>query len=184
MSKCLPFIIYLIFALLELVLSALAWLLAPWLALYSVAAKTATLPGVWQWFSTADTDLDGGIHQHEYPDYSGRGRLAVWWYRMRWICRNPAQGFAHHLFGARCITSGPHFVYDVPDHAPGQTSGYKCWARGRLMGLPVKYFSLRGKWWPCRWLCLRYNFGWKLTRKDQYKMLVVSLALRFNFKRA
>lgn len=102
---------YPLLCLIQLALVATAWVLAPFLALYSVIKGDETLPGVWQWFSVADDTLDGGINQREYPDYSGRGRFIIWWYRTRWIWRNPAQGFAWHLFGMHTMASEPVMVW-------------------------------------------------------------------------
>lgn len=182
MSKAYGFTVYVGFAILVIFLTLLAWILSPFLALYSVKKNVSKLPGIWQWFSTADDDLDGGIHQGEYPDYSEWAPWVVWIYRTRWICRNPAQGFSYYLFGARHLTEEhPTFVYDHQDIKDGVTSGYYCHNMGRLFGCPIRYFSFRGKWWFCKYVGIRYNFGWKLTRHDKYKMLVISVTLRFNF---
>ena len=183
MMKYIPYMLYPFMAAALIVLMVLACLLSPFLAFYSVVKNGGkgvdTLPGFWQGFSTADDTLDGGIHQKEYPDYSKRGRLVVWWYRTCWICRNPAQGFSWWWFKAQDLILPPKFAYDFGNsEVSGISSGYYCTAadkRGR------QYFSLKGKWWPCKWVGLRYYFGWKLTRKDGYHILVCALGVRFGF---
>lgn len=183
---------YPLLCLIQLVLVATAWVLAPFLALYSVIKEVDTLPGVLQWFSVADDTLDGGINQREYPDYSGLGKFITWWYRTRWIWRNPAQGFAWHLFGMHSMTGEPvmvsrhgvyNYEYEGQTHyytKPGESYGQYCTAidaRGR------RHFKLKGLRW-LKWckgkVGIRYYFGWKLTRGDGYRMLVVSIGLRFN----
>ena len=140
-----PYFAYPFMAAALIVLMVLAWLLSPFLALYSVIRGVNIHPGFWQWFSTADDTLDGGIHQKEYPDYSGWGKFWIWWYRTRWICRNPAQGFSYHWFRTGELLFAPVFDYDFGDsRIDGVSSGYYCTAvdkKGR------QYFSLKGKWW-------------------------------------
>ncbi|MCH4546829.1 hypothetical protein MK632_13700 [Rhizobium changzhiense] len=76
----------------------LAYILAPLLAAISLVTGSR-LPGVLQWFSTLDADLDGGISQRVKgyrPDLTGWG---LWWQRTCWICRNPAHGWQSELLG-------------------------------------------------------------------------------------
>lgn len=86
------------------------------------------LPGVLQWFSTLDADLDGGISQgvNGYkPDLTG---WRLWWQRTRWICRNPAHGWQSELLGMpaagsviihRVITEAPKNQWYVMETAKG-----------------------------------------------------------------
>ena len=189
-----PYLLYPILTVLQVVLIAIAWLLAPFLSLYSVIKSVDVLPGRWQWFSTVDDTLDGGIHQQEYPDYSRRNGFIIWWYRTRWIWRNPAQGFAYHLFRMPSATTEPHYVWRYGVYSfeymnnthyytnPGESHSEYCTVtdlKGR------QYFKLKGlKWFKCLKgkVGIRYYFGWKLTQKNGYRMLVVSLGLRFNLK--
>ncbi|MGL4666514.1 MAG: DUF7338 family protein [Saezia sp.] len=179
MNKYSPYLAYPFMAVASVLLALIACLLSPFLALYSVIKGYDNLPGFWQWFITADDTLDGGIHQHEYSDYSGQGKFWVWFYRMCWICRNPAQGFSYHWFRAGELRFAPVFAYDFGgSEVRGISSGYYCTSvdsKGR------QYFALKGKWWPCKWFGIRYSFGWKLTRTDGYHILVCALGVRGNF---
>lgn len=90
---------YIAFAIPALLLVLLAFILSPILAGASVLFRRQTLPGWLQWFSTVDDTLDGGQRQHadKYP--SGITGARLWWQRICWICRNPAQGFQAYMFG-------------------------------------------------------------------------------------
>lgn len=111
---------YCIFAICMLPFLAAAVILAPVLAVYSVAANRRRLPGFLQWFSTVDDDLDGGQHQHpdKYP--AGATGFRLWWQRTCWIWRNPAQGFQVYAFGYSMSSSymesqagGLHWQTDI-----------------------------------------------------------------------
>ncbi|MBX4954293.1 hypothetical protein HJB76_02135 [Rhizobium lentis] len=76
----------------------LSYLLSPVLAALSLLTGPR-LPGILQWFSTLDADLDGGIGQGVKgyrADLTGWG---LWWQRTCWICRNPAHGWQSRLLG-------------------------------------------------------------------------------------
>lgn len=94
---------YSVFAAASVFFLVAAVVLAPLLAAWSVLAKRKTLPGVLQWFSTVDDDLDGGQHQHPEVFPPGATGRRLWWQRTRWIWRNPAQGFQIYLFGYDAI---------------------------------------------------------------------------------
>ncbi|PDS45205.1 hypothetical protein CO662_24905 [Rhizobium anhuiense] len=82
----------------NLIFVALSYLLSPALAGLSMLSGPR-LPGVLQWFSTLDADLDGGISQRVKgytPNLTG---WSLWWQRTCWICRNPAHGWQSALLG-------------------------------------------------------------------------------------
>ncbi|MBY3500195.1 DUF7338 family protein [Rhizobium laguerreae] len=76
----------------------LAYLLSPLLAALSLLAGRR-LPGILQWFSTLDADLDGGIRQRVKGYKPGLTGWDLWWQRTCWICRNPAHGWQSELLG-------------------------------------------------------------------------------------
>ncbi|NEJ10476.1 hypothetical protein GR238_34515 [Rhizobium leguminosarum] len=76
----------------------LAYLLSPALAAISLLTGPK-LPGVLQWFSTLDADLDGGIAQGVKGYEAGLSGRRLWWQRTCWICRNPAHGWQSELLG-------------------------------------------------------------------------------------
>lgn len=77
----------------------LAYLLSPLLAGASVIFDSNPLPGRWQWFSTLDADLDGGIGQGVKGYKADLSGWRLWWQRTCWICRNPAHGWQSELLG-------------------------------------------------------------------------------------
>ncbi|MGR8923872.1 DUF7338 family protein [Rhizobium leguminosarum] len=76
----------------------LAFLLSPLLGAISLLAGPR-LPGILQWFSTLDADLDGGISQRVKGYKAGLAGWGLWWQRTCWICRNPAHGWQSELLG-------------------------------------------------------------------------------------
>ncbi|MBY3223734.1 hypothetical protein HFO04_01565 [Rhizobium laguerreae] len=76
----------------------LAFLLSPLLAALSLLTGPR-LPGILQWFSTLDADLDGGISQRVKGYKPALTGWALWWQRTCWICRNPAHGWQSELLG-------------------------------------------------------------------------------------
>lgn len=76
----------------------LAFLLSPLLAAVSLHAGPR-LPGILQWFSTLDADLDAAISQRVNGYKPGLTGCALWWQRTCWICRNPAHGWQSELLG-------------------------------------------------------------------------------------
>ncbi|MBB2678682.1 UNVERIFIED_ORG: hypothetical protein M2312_002186 [Rhizobium esperanzae] len=82
----------------NLALVLLAYLLSPLLAALSLATGPK-LPGMLQWFSTLDADLDGGITQAVNGYEPGLSGWRLWWQRTCWICRNPAHGWQSELLG-------------------------------------------------------------------------------------
>ncbi|RXT18774.1 hypothetical protein B5P46_28195 [Rhizobium leguminosarum] len=89
---------YLLYFPANLVFVLLSYLLSPALAALSLLTGPR-LPGILQWFSTLDADLDGGISQRVKgyePDLTG---WDLWWQRTCWICRNPAHGWQSELLG-------------------------------------------------------------------------------------
>lgn len=85
----------------------LSYILSPFLAALSLLTGPR-LPGVLQWFSTLDADLDGGIAQGVNGYQAGLSGWRLWWQRTCWICRNPAHGLQSELLG---ITAHNTVIY-------------------------------------------------------------------------
>ncbi|QIG77544.1 hypothetical protein EVB61_227 [Rhizobium phage RHph_TM21B] len=92
------YIRYALYLPINLLLVLSAYVFSPILAALSLVTGP-TLPGVLQWFSTTDDDLDGGIHQNVSGYKSGLKGFSLWWQRTCWICRNPAHGWQSNLLG-------------------------------------------------------------------------------------
>jgi hypothetical protein len=78
------------------------WLLAPLLAL--TADAQGNLPRPLYWFQTFDNTLDTGWYKYGiYGTYLLDGTvptgLTLWWYRVKWLWRNPGYGFDYWPLG-------------------------------------------------------------------------------------
>ncbi len=89
---------YVIYLPVNLLVVLLAYLLSPLLAAISLLTGPR-LPGVLQWWSTLDADLDGGVSQGVKGYKAGLSGWQLWWQRVCWICRNPAHGWQSELLG-------------------------------------------------------------------------------------
>lgn len=89
---------YLAYLPVNLTLVLLSFVLAPLLSAVSLISGPR-LPGILQWFSTLDADLDGGIGQGVKGYRSDLAGWRLWWQRACWICRNPAHGWQSRLLG-------------------------------------------------------------------------------------
>jgi|GEM_PF-3297737 len=96
MSKCI--LRYIAYLPVNLLFVGLAYLLSPFLAAWSMK-HGPVLPGRWQWFSTLDADLDGGVGQGVRGYESNLTGWRLWWQRTCWISRNPAHGWQSELLG-------------------------------------------------------------------------------------
>jgi len=97
----------------NLVLVLLAYILSPFLALWSMKYGPV-LPGKWRWFSTLNGTLDGGIEQH-VPGFDTNAKgFKLWWQRTRWTWRNPCNGWQSELLGIKSIDQGFTVKKDIP----------------------------------------------------------------------
>ncbi|QIG66002.1 hypothetical protein phiOC_p360 [Ochrobactrum phage vB_OspM_OC] len=101
-----PFIKFFFFAIFLFAMKLLSIVLSPFLSAWSVIAKINVLPAPFSWFHTNDDTLDGGQNQLGWPKVTG---FKLFLQRMKWICRNPAYGFAAYVVGFK--TEGHEVVY-------------------------------------------------------------------------
>lgn len=74
----------------------LSWVLSPLLAL--LVREDGNLPEGLKWFQTFDAKVDTGWIDGYYKRPETPTQL--WWARVKWLCRNPAYGFAYWALGA------------------------------------------------------------------------------------
>ncbi|TBY54520.1 hypothetical protein E0H59_13615 [Rhizobium leguminosarum bv. viciae] len=104
---------YIIYLPANLTLVALAYVLAPFLAAWSMQ-HGPVLPGRWRWFSTLNADLDGYIPQRVAGfDPVAKG-FKLWWQRTRWTWRNPCNGWQSEALGVEDIATAFTIKRDVP----------------------------------------------------------------------
>lgn len=89
------FLAYPAYAALLLAFTWLQWLFSPLLAL--LVNAQGHLPHWLMWFETFDATVDEGWQGGYYP--KPNSKLALWWCRVKWLCRNPAYGFAYYPLG-------------------------------------------------------------------------------------
>jgi hypothetical protein len=87
----------------QLIFTGLAFIFAPFIALF--ANSDGYLPNWLIWFQTQDNSLDEGWRGTYFgtpvnPAPTGTKR---WWYRTRWLWRNPAYGFCYYPLGMDII---------------------------------------------------------------------------------
>ncbi|OOO32834.1 hypothetical protein EFR00_30360 [Rhizobium sophoriradicis] len=130
-----PLARYLLYLPVNLMFVFMAYVFSPALAALSLLSGPR-LPGVLQWFSTLDADLDGGIAQSVKSYRSGLSSWRLWWQRTCWICRNPAHGWQSRLLGMPAagtviieqqISEAPKNQWYVMETANGVR--FFCWKR-------------------------------------------------------
>lgn len=142
-------ILYPIIAVASILLSVATWVLSPLLAL--TANAQGDLPSWLYWFQTFDNTLDAGWKvQGNYGTYLINGSvptgITLWWYRVCWLCRNPAYGFDYWPFGVSFdatrwtvrvsnatwwIATGPNGMFCIKylgTTGVGLKLGWKVWA--------------------------------------------------------
>lgn len=142
------YFLYPFLALLSVLAVVVTWIFAPLLAL--TADSYGNLPRFLYWFQTFDNTLDAGWRvQGNYGTYLQDGRvptgITLWWYRTKWLWRNPGYGFDYWPFGCAFdasqwtvttnndrwwIASGPNGRFCIRSLAPGVSLklGWKAWA--------------------------------------------------------
>jgi hypothetical protein len=160
------YIVYILLAIVQLVISLVSYPLAPLIALFSDA--NGNLPYWLSAFQTYDNTLDGddGYKQEHrfFPDNANA--LQVWANRTGWLWRNPAYGFDMLLgvdvrIGDVLIVEGDRATGDNPYH-----SGYCSWKLYRNNELVGFQYYWVGNFTNTK--CLRVNVGWKLWNAEEF----------------
>lgn len=170
---------WVIFAALELLLSAVAVLLSPVLALLYVTRDShpycsATGPreylhGWLHLFSTHDDGIDAGWFGGHYDDRAPAGwpqkardgsRLHRWLLRMWWIARNSGYGFALHWFGFD--RSGGYTSKFLAQRGNWDTSTTNWLVRVDTNAAGTRAFQVRAQIYLTAVRYVRVNIGWKL----------------------
>lgn len=90
---------YGILALVNLVFTAFAMVVSPLMSLF--ANDNGYLPNCLIWFQTQDNSLDEGWRGTYFgsPVTPAPTGFRLWWYRTKWLWRNPAYGFCYYPLG-------------------------------------------------------------------------------------
>lgn len=180
------------FAVLELLLSAVAVLLSPVLALLYVTRDShpyCSAPGPREYlrgwlhlFSTHDDGVDAGWHGGHYDDRAPKGwpqkardgsRLHRWLLRVWWIARNSGYGFALHWFGFDRGES-PH-TRIVAQRGAWDTSTTNWLVRVDTNAAGTRAFQLRAQIYFTVTRYVRINIGWKLDWTPRAVQVVCSI---------
>ena len=141
-------ILYPLLVLASLLITLVTYMLSPVLA--ALAGSDGNLPRWLYWFQTFDNTIDAGWQvQGNYGTYLATGiaptGLTLWWYRVCWLCRNPAYGWDYWPFGVGFdatqwrvflnganwwVALGPSGAFCVRSLAAGVSFkfGWKAWA--------------------------------------------------------
>lgn len=85
---------YIIRTILQLLFTAVAYVLAPVVAIF--CKDDGYLPNWLAWFQTQDAPLDAGVRDN-YEGFDPND--SKWWNRTKWLWRNPAYGFCYWPLG-------------------------------------------------------------------------------------
>lgn len=86
------FVVYPFLAVSQIAINLFVWATAWLWSLLSVIMGWQNLPGILENLQTLDNPLDAMTP-------GGAGAFKRWYYRMRWLMRNPAQGFGMRVLG-------------------------------------------------------------------------------------
>lgn len=156
----------------------LTWLLAPFLAAFSVIFNYPNLPGYLAYFHTNDDDLDGGQHQLGWPKVKG---VKLWIQRMSWLFRNPAYGFAAFVFGFSTVGM------KVLEQTSKGTDGDKTWENTKTNSVwflmqaanGKKYFSYRRDQHLFGARYIKIWFGWNYMAYDKKNHMMKAMVNPF-----
>lgn len=170
---------WLISAVFELLLSLVAVLLSPVLALFartsygnpycSAPGPREYLPGWLQLFSTHDDGIDALWFKGMYDDRAPAGwpekaRAGSWSakyvLRVLWIVRNSAYGFAHYTLGFD--RTGGYSSTFLSQRGKWDTDKTNWLVRVDTNAQGRKAFQVRGQFFFSETRYLRVNLGWKL----------------------
>jgi hypothetical protein len=95
-------LLWFVAALLDTAFTLISFPLAPLVVLFTNSA--GYLPAWLTWFQTFDNSLDAGWKiQGNFGDYLTTGiaptGILLYWYRVRWLWRNPGYGFSYYVVG-------------------------------------------------------------------------------------
>ena len=183
---------WLLFAAAELLLSLIAVLLSPILALCAVTRESHPycsakgprqyLVGWLHLFSTHDDGVDAGWFGGHYDDRAPKGwpqkardgsKLYRWLLRVWWINRNTAYGFAHYFLGFDRGEKSSTRV--IAQRGAWDTSSTNWLVRVDTNAKGQKAFQVRAQLYFTKTRYLRVNFGWKLDWEPALVQIVVSL---------
>jgi hypothetical protein len=140
--------LYVIYTVLNLLFTGLAYVLAPFVALY--CKDDGYLPKWLSWFQTFDAPLDAGWQDGYFkilaPGPKPTG-AELWWLRTRWLWRNPAYGFAYWPLGE--VFDPKEWIVTKYESGADYTNFHAQTKDGRLWC--VSYNGVWGSW----------KLGWK-----------------------
>lgn len=180
-------------ALAELMLSAVAVLLSPLLALLyvtrdshpwcSVPGPRQYLRGWLQLFATHDDGIDAlwfkGLYDDRAPPgWPARARAGSWWaqyvLRVLWLVRNSAYGFAHYYLGFD--RAEPYTTRILAQRGAWDTSSTNWLIRVDTNAVGKRAFQVRAQLFYGGGRYVRINLGWKLAWAQDR----VQIATHFN----
>lgn len=183
---------WILFAVLELLLSAVAVLLSPLLAMCvvtrdnhpfcSAKGPRQYLVGWLHLFSTHDDGVDAGWHGGHYDDRAPAGwpqkaREGSWLYRwllrVWWINRNTAYGFAHYCFAFDRGEKSSRSVLAQRGAWDTSTTNWLIQTDTNAQGRQA--FQVRAQLYFKGLRYLRVNMGWKLDWEPRAVQVVCSL---------
>lgn len=156
---------WLILLVADLIVFAVAWLLAPILPAFAIGRDH--LPRWLAYFDTPDNALDGDLgYVMLHAPFKGYGATGWRQYinRVVWLWRNPAYGFSYSVLGAQInsqplVVSGDPYVSDSSNLTIGRMRGFS----GHVLlrsGTAFEFYLVRQ--YGQSGHCFRLRLGWKM----------------------
>ena len=151
-----PYLLYFLYGATALWAVLLTYLLAPFLALYSVLANKKNLPMPFYLLQTHDNDLDGGQSELGWKVTDNKFKLTL--QRTAWLMRNPAYGWSALVLGIKkedydqTLSLDSFIDYDKPDRL--EITVFKHKTKNRLRFGIRQHKSWYGNFY------LKYWIGW------------------------
>lgn len=156
---------WLILLVADLIVFAVAWLLAPILPAFAIGRDH--LPRWLAWFDTPDNPLDGDLgYVMLHAPFNGYGATGWRQYinRVVWLWRNPGYGFSYSVLGAQInsqplVVSGDPYVSDSSNLTIGRMRGFS----GHVLlrsGTAFEFYLVRQ--YGQSGHCFRLRLGWKM----------------------
>ena len=161
----------------DLIVTLIAWILAPVLPLF--ASSDGWLPKYLWWFQTPDASLDGDSGWKDISKHPYVNKLPRYCRQVLWLIRNPSYAFNWTVLATRPLPDNPyHYLGNIRcDMEDGKWGWCFSWVED------TRYFHLKVYQKTCFGKCLKFRIGWNLANSlidDSYPNKVIKYCFTCN----